>query len=137
MLTLYILRGLPGSGKSTLARKLMNENPDESIVRVSKELLREMCHFGRNPEHRDIINRLKDTCIKEALYQGYSVISDDTNLRESDISRLRHIAQQQNAVVVLHVMDTPLEECIERDSKRPAPVGEEVIRRMYQESLAK
>ena len=38
----------------------------------------------------------------------------------------------QSMILSSKISFTPLEECIERDSKRPNPIGEEVIRKTYE-----
>ena len=40
-----MLRGISGSGKSTRAKELMLEHGN--LVRINRDLLREMLHFGK------------------------------------------------------------------------------------------
>lgn len=137
---LHILRGLPGSGKTTRAKEIM-ETPGYRYVRVSKDDLRQMCHFGQySPANEDIIRRIKFAVIKEALLLSQDVISDDTNLSEREIAWMKDVAEYTNAEVRIELINTPLNICIERDAARPTPVGADVINRMaaqYLKVLAK
>lgn len=137
---LFVLQGLPGSGKSTKAREILEANPDQRYVRVNRDTLRDMAHFGRTGEKdkEAAISIIKFATIEALLAEGYSVISDDTNFRKEPLDKLKDIARRQKAAFILHRVNTPLEECIKRDAKRdgPARVGEAVIRRFYDDYLA-
>jgi predicted kinase len=132
---IIVLKGLPGSGKSTWARDLIAREP-ERYKRINKDDLRAMLDGGRWSETSEkFIVRARDVLLDAALSAGRSVIIDDTNLEPAHEARIRHIAAGR-AQVEVRFFDVPLEECIRRDSLRPQPVGESVIRQMHARWLA-
>lgn len=143
MKKVLILKGLPGSGKSTYAKKLVSDNPGV-WKRINKDDLRAMLdadHFSRGNEK--FIIKVRDALIKAALHDGKSVVSDDTNLHDRHETRMRQIVQEfcketgHEVAVEVKLIDTPLEECIQRDLKRTASVGERVIRETYNKYFLK
>lgn len=131
--TLTITRGLPGSGKSTWARQ-------QPGVRVNRDDLRNMLlpdwpHGDQ--DHEDTLTSIQLAAIRELLLRGLDVIVDDTNLNPDVVNRLRQSAQRFYAEFVIEdFTHVPLETCIERDAARPNPVGEQVIRGMWEKHLA-
>lgn len=133
-----ILQGLPASGKSTYAKKLVNDNPG-AWKRVNKDDLRAMLDISNwSKANEKFVLAMRDQVIVRALSHGYNVVVDDTNLNpqhERDIRQMLLFNSHPNvntAEVELKFFDTPVNECIERDAKRPVGggyVGEEVIRR--------
>ena len=82
--------------------------------------------------------------LTEAAYceNPYHIIIDATNFNPKTIKEFEDWIQtfnnsffsKENDVkyeIVYKDFPTPLEVCIERDSKRERPIGEEVIRNMY------
>jgi predicted kinase len=131
--TLYIMKGLPGSGKTTAALDLVRL---AGVKRVSKDDLRAMLHAGEYaPETEPFVQAARDAIVAAALGEGCSVVSDDTNLNSKHEDALRSIAFAFGAQVQVIFMDTPLEECIRRDSLRVKPVGEKTIRWMHKQYL--
>jgi predicted kinase len=137
MNTVIIMKGLPGSGKSTYAKQLVALNPD-LYKRINRDDLRGMFDGGHFSESNEkFVRKVRDMLILKALEEGKSVIVDDTNLSESNLTRISQLVndfnRQNNTKVKVEVkiMDTPLEACIERDSKREKPVGEKVIKEMH------
>lgn len=134
MARLIICKGLPASGKTTWAKELSRK---DHFKRVNKDDLRAMLddslHSRRNER---FIVQLRDQIIRQAFLDGFSVVSDDTNLRASHEKDMRRIAAKFNAEVQVKFFDVPLNECIRRDSLRAKPVGEDVIRDMYKRYLA-
>lgn len=133
---LIICKGLPASGKSTWSKEVLVENPD--YVRVNRDDIRSM--MGERMWSRkfeDIVTSVEHSLIISALGKGYSVIVDDTNLNEKTVEALKSLIEDEDCEVVEKIFDTPLEECILRDSKRSKPVGENVIRGMYDKYIEK
>lgn len=129
-----ILRGLPASGKSTYAKELVAK--DHNWVRVNKDDLRAMMNggvFSRKLEEQIIITERE--LAENALKIGKSVVIDDTNFNLTHERYFRQLARYYKAEFEVKFFDTPLEECIKRDNKRPNGVGETVIRRMYNQYL--
>ena len=141
-LKLIIAKGLPASGKSSWADEYIKENPN--FIKVEKDQIRkngELFKDGKYVHKRGdeaIVLKERDRLIREALRQGKSVISSDTNLVQKHITQLTNIAKQNKAKVeVKSFLDVPLKELIERDQKREDSVGEQVIRRMFHTQVGK
>ena len=132
---IILTQGLPGSGKTTYARQHQQEHPD--TVRVNKDELRNTLHNGVWSHGKEkFILKIRDMIIINALSDGHDVIVDDTNFAKKHIYRIQELALEYEAQVeVKSFMDVPIEECIKNDLKRPNSVGEQVIRKMYQQYL--
>lgn len=133
MPTVHMLKGLPASGKTTLALEMVR---DEHMKRVSKDDLRAMLHAGGyTPELEVFVITVRNAIIEYALTRGFDVVVDDTNLNPIHEEQLRLLAA--NFLAGFHVIqiNTPLQECLERDRKRPHPIGDEVILKMYWEYI--
>ena len=136
MKQLIMTLGLPGCGKSTWARETMAAKPG-AYKRVTKDLLRECLDCGRwSHDNERFLIEVRDYIVGAALNAGKHVIVDDTNLAPKHQERLRQLAKQYGAAFeIKDFTDVPIEVCIERDLKRPASVGESVIRKMYRDYL--
>lgn len=137
---ILMLKGLPGSGKSTWAKDFVEKNP--GWVRVNKDSLREMMAGYRSGKDEGLILEWRNILIRSALLRGKSVVVDDTNFHPKHEAQLRMIAENMGLLSKFQVevrelkFDTPLNDCIKNDLKRPNSVGEKVIRKMYNEYLA-
>lgn len=136
-----MLKGLPASGKSTWAKKMVDDNPGK-FKRVNKDDLRAMLDNGRwSKSNEAFILAVRDTIIEGALMRGYDVIVDDTNLDPKHEEAMKAIGKKLKGVcdeeifLEIKTFDMNVDECIARDLKRPQPVGEKVIRRMYEQYL--
>ena len=134
-----ILQGLPASGKSTYALQLV-EKP--GWKRVNKDELRAMIDNSKwSKENEKEILKIRDSLISRWLLDGYNVVVDDTNFAQSNIDKIKETVDLINALkdknIEFEILDfnTPLYECIERDSKREKPVGKKVIIKMYNQYL--
>lgn len=131
MLKVLFLRGLPASGKSTFAKKLVADEP-ERWVRVNKDSLRTMLHDGKWSKGREkLVQQMHRTMAEDALKSGLSVIVDDTNLSQKHEATYRQMAEKFGAEFEVKSFDTSVEDCIERDTKRPDSVGKDVILGMF------
>lgn len=140
-LIVIICRGLPASGKTTYARNWVSID-EANRVRIEKDEIRKEARLFKDGvyNHRRgdeaLVLKERDRLIHQALLHGKSVISSDTNLVQKHITRLTNIAKEYNAVVeIKSFLDVPLAEVIERDKNREDSVGEQVIRRMFHESI--
>lgn len=136
MAVLTLCRGLPGSGKSTWAKERVAKNGN--IRRVNRDSLRLMLHGGKwSPAREKTIVKTEKALVRDFLSQGLDVIVDDTNLPASTQEMWRTIAKEFEAnFQVQDFTHVPMAECIKRDLQRPESVGEDVIRRMYDQNLA-
>lgn len=148
-LTVTVLRGIPGSGKTTWAKDRVNEilKNGGKVVRISYDELREMFHNTiRGKENERFMLEAVRTLIVSALNNRYNVIVDGTHLNNlycGNVQRAVDDYNTQNALflpqhdyaeIEYQDFDTPLDECIERNSKRENPVPENVIRAMFKKT---
>jgi predicted kinase len=143
---LVVTRGLPGSGKTTRARDWLADGPNR--VRVNRDVLREHVWGLSMAPGEQVLNAAGEasvTALEEAmvgclLTGGWSVVVDDTCLRDEYLARWVAIAGEAGAV--LEVWDlrpgapdgVSVDECVRRDANRAVfgdrYVGEQVIRQM-------
>jgi predicted kinase len=136
MRQLIICVGLPGSGKSTWTRSQVEQHPDR-YKRINRDDLRSMVDNGKYSSGREKYIRQAELALAEMfLLNGYTVIVDDCNLSQSAKAMWQEFAKKHNAIVEIQdFTHVSLEECIERDRKRPNYVGEQAIRRMHRQFL--
>ena len=129
---LLMLKGLPASGKSTYAKELESQG----WSRANKDDIRKM--FFPDYTHKDEkdVVEIEDAEIIAELRDGKNVVVDDTNFAPKHQQRLEKIAKDMNADFEVLFIDTPLEECIKRNKKRPNSVPLEVIMNMYRQYIA-
>ena len=131
MKKIWLLKGLPASGKSTWAKEKV-AGSNGSIKRVNKDDLRAMIDGGKHSKGNEKFVLLqRDSIITLALSEGKHVIVDDTNFHPMHEEKIRRIAKQFNAEVLVKEFIVSPEECIARDLKRPNSVGSKVIWNMY------
>lgn len=132
MSKIIMTKGLPASGKTTWA-KLEVAKSKGKIKRVNKDDLRAMVDAGTYSKDRENhILEIRDELITKWLGDGKDVIVDDTNLNPIHEQALRLIAEELGAEFeVKDFTDVDVDECIERDLKRPNTVGKKVILEMY------
>lgn len=139
---IIITRGLQASGKSTWAKEYASENPnfvviEKDVIRKNGELFKDGVYNHKRGDE-SIVVKERDRLIRDALQHGRSVIVSDTNLVQKHISQISAIARQNNAETeIKNFLDVPIKELIERDAKREASVGEQVIRKTFHEHVKK
>lgn len=157
---LYILQGLPASGKSTFAVSMGYASGDKgaSII-VSSDVIRfSMIPKGMYHEsevgdkgYSALVNSAVWKTVKERiryyLKNEFIVIFDATNLRREFWEEYVDIVWKLNSRTLCYAcsgcpvcrsriqivgveINTDLQTCIERDSKRKREVGEDIIRKM-------
>lgn len=130
---LLMLKGLPASGKTTYAKQLLTVG---NWKRVNKDDLRAMLdNYRWSKQNEKFVLELRDKIISDALYRGLNVVVDDTNFNPKHEEDFLRIAEMSRVGFEVKFFDTPIEDCIERDLKRPVSVGERVIRQMYDQYL--
>lgn len=145
-LNVILCRGLPGSGKSTWAKQQMAEHPG-MYKRSNKDDLRAMLHNGHHTKNTEaFVLELRDKIIEQSLQSGFHVLVDDCNFAPFHEQRIKELVAEFNATfkpkqpVVVKIQDftdVPIETCIANDLKRLNSVGEQVIRKMYNQYLRK
>lgn len=140
---IILCRGIQGSGKSTWAKQWVAEDP-EHRVRFNNDDIRNMLGPYWVPAREPIVFNLKRQFVLSAMFFGRDIVIDNMNLNDREVNFFKDIVENHNnpkGVVPDMVMSpyelefkdfkTPLEECIERDAKRPNQIGAKVITSTY------
>ena len=143
MKKIIFVRGIQGSGKTTWAKAWALEDP-ENRLRISWDDIRNMLGKYWVPNREKIVKLTSIRTLEYAMMEGYDVVIDNMNLSENSIKDFIEAVRHHNRYVEdtpetecskysIEYKDfkTPLEVCIERDSKRENPIGEEIIRNTY------
>lgn len=137
---IILTRGLPASGKTSWSKEVV-KNSNGKAKRVNKDLLREMVDSGIwSKSNEQQILAARDALVNTFLGMHVeTVIVDDTNFEEKHFNAMKNIADQFKTyadsditVEYKDFLDVSLDECLHRDSLRPKPVGEKVIKSMHQ-----
>lgn len=129
MQELILLQGLPASGKTSWAKAFMKDNND--YIRVNKDDIREYFRLNKYSKESDIVVIETERVLAvNALSLGKSVIVDDTNFNQKYCQYWKDLASTASIQYTEKVFDTPVEECIKRDSEREKSVGKDVILNM-------
>lgn len=124
MSTLIITCGMPGCGKSTWAALQDNVTVVSSDA-IRQDLTGDITDQRRNGEVFDIFHQ----GISDCLAHSRTVIADSTALDKFARDKLRQIADERGAVLILALWANPLE-AISRNADRERMVPEDVMRRM-------
>ena len=131
---MLILSGLPASGKTTVAKEWLAEDPTNrervNYDNLRIELFGEGWKFNRPEE--DKMQAYARGLVEGWLIHGKSVVIDNTNLTEKVRERWAALGRKYGVNIVQQEIDTPVAECVRRDSERigRARVGRAVIERM-------
>lgn len=134
---IILCRGIQGSGKTTWARQWAEAEP-ENRVRFSYDDVRNMLGKYWVPNREDIVRRARMAIVTESMECGFDIVVDNMNLNPHEVKWyegvLKEFEERRGVHYDLIFQDfkTPLEVCIERDSKRPNPIGEQVICQTYE-----
>lgn len=130
-------QGLPASGKSTWSKNFCIKNKD--WVRVSRDDLRNMRGQYWIPKQEKLISHWEQELVATALDHKKNVIVDATNFNKKYVKQIKDMCKMidENVEFETKVFNVSVEECIKRDLKREASVGEKVIRGMYDKYLKK
>lgn len=130
MSTIIFTRGIQGSGKSTYAKSWVNQDPEHRI-RINWDDLRNMFGPYWIPNREHLVVKASVDILKNALNNDISVVIDNMNLSDKSKKPFLDVIREDDKVIYKD-FKTPLEVCIERDSKRENPIGEKVIRATYE-----
>lgn len=136
---LVLCLGISGSGKTTYAKQWAEEDPLHRI-RLNYDDIR--CMLGKYwvPEREPLVKKIFETALDDAMFTGYDIIIDNmSNLNPKHVEEYKELIEIQNGSnddfpkyeLEFKLFDTPVEECIRRDSLRPLPIGEKVIRQQW------
>ena len=125
-----ILIGIPASGKTTWSLEFIKNNPD--YVRIGRDAYRLMLRneLFCEPKIEDLISKLLISSVHKALMKNFNVIIDNTNLKQKYITEFIE-EFKYDADIDYHVFDISVDNAIERDKLRDNQVGEDVIKRMF------
>lgn len=153
---IILTRGIQGSGKSTWAKQWVLEDP-EHRVRFNNDDIRNMLGKYWVPSREGLITVMKERFLGYAMGKGYNIVIDNMNLNPKEIKHLQGVIDTRNKTalyvynnlnaetlkesnaedsIYLYELEfkdfkTPLEVCIERDSKRENPIGAGIITSTY------
>jgi predicted kinase len=129
MAKIKIYRGLPGSGKSTAAKSQVVNTGNGA--RINRDDLRAMLFDSVWTGKREgVVIEVEKAIAQVLLKNNMLPFIDDCNITEKHQQMWLQFALENGVDLETTRMDTPLKECIHRDSLRPKPVGEAVINRM-------
>ena len=135
---IILCRGIQGSGKTTFAKQWVLEDPKHR-VRFNNDDIRNMLGKYWVPSREFLVKDLRRTFMCDAMFLGLNIVIDNMNLNPEEIEYYSTVLDSWNNHLVrpkyiLEFKDffIPLQDCIERDSKRPNSIGEEVIRKTYE-----
>ena len=96
------------------------------------------------PSRERVVSALKKEFLYSAMNYGYDIVIDNMNLNPKEVKYFQDLVDGWNnpkgivpavvtAIYEIEFKDfkTPLDVCIERDSKRENPIGAEVITSTY------
>lgn len=144
MSKIILCRGIQGSGKTTRAKQWALEDP-EHRVRFNNDDIRNMLGKYWVPSREDLVKSLRSVFLLISMSYGFDIVIDNMNLNPKELEYYNGVLDDWNnpewaipdvvrPKYSLEFKDffIPLQDCIERDSKRPNPIGEEVIRKTYE-----
>lgn len=141
MKRIILTRGIPASGKSTWAKQEVLKDPEHSI-RINRDDLRNMSGKYWVPTREHYIEACKGIILIFAMnFQFDTIIIDGMNLNPKESGKLKGEIAMVNAAFkggqdkyVVEIKDftnVPLDVCLERDSKRENPIGEDIIKGIF------
>ena len=137
---IILTQGIQGSGKTTWAKAWVAEDPKYRI-RINNDDITSMWGqpFG-TPGLYERLKMFRMLMINQAISEGLDIVIDNMNLSNNSIKEIEEIVEEHNCdlnfiskykIEYKDFTNVPLEVCIERDSKRPNPIGEKIIRDTY------
>lgn len=124
-----MLRGLPGAGKSTVAKELVRS--DGNAGRINRDDLRAMLFDSAWTGKREgIVIDCEKAIASVLLNHQHTALIDDTNLSTKHKDLWSGFARTVGAAFETVDLGIGLEECVERDWRRPKPIGKAIIHRM-------
>ena len=136
MSKIILCRGIQGSGKTTWAKQWVLEDP-EHRVRFNNDDIRNMLGKYWVTSRENLVSDIKKDFMVSAMEFGYDIVVDNMNFNPKEIEYYENLVDSTLGYMNCYSLEykdffIPLEVCIERDSKRENPIGEEVIRKTYE-----
>lgn len=136
MSKIILCRGIQGSGKTTWAKQWVLEDP-EHRVRFNNDDIRNMLGKYWVLSRENLVSDIKKDFMVSAMEFGYDIVVDNMNFNPKEIEYYENLVDSTLGYMNCYSLEykdffIPLEVCIERDSKRENPIGEEVIRKTYE-----
>lgn len=140
MPNLILTVGISASGKSTWAEAYCRKN---GAININRDDLRFSfsgfrtwsCYKFRSSFER-FITRAQEAIAKEAVITARDIVISDTNLNLADHTKWHDFATENGYTFKVEFFDTPVEDCIKRDTQRANGVGEKVIYQQHARYLA-
>ncbi len=102
-----------------------------NTVRLNRDLLREMLHFGKwSGKNESLVVGLEECLALECLMNNLNVIIDDCNLNPKNEQLWKELARLEEAKFEINHIDTSWVDCVSRDEVREKSVGSHVIKTM-------
>lgn len=115
--TLFILMGIPCSGKSTYAKKFFCES--NTIIISTDEIRKELTGtYKYSQKTNNAVFETAKSRVEYYLSRNFNVYFDATNTKKSSRKNFIDISKKHHSKVVCIVLNTPLEICKKRNSKR-------------------
>lgn len=118
---------------------------DGHRVRFNNNDIRNMLGKYWIPSREDLVKSLRSTFLLNSMSYGFDIVIDNMNLNPKELEYYNRVLDGWNnpkwampdVVRPKYSLEFKdffilLQDCIERDSKRPNPIGEEVIRKTYE-----
>lgn len=141
---IILCRGIQGSGKTTWAKQWALEDP-EHRVRFNNDDIRNMLGKYWVPSREDLVKNLRSAFLLNSMSYGFDIVIDNMNLNPKELEYYNRVLDGWNNPkwampdvvrpkysLAFKDFFIPLQEYIERDSKRLNPIGEGVIRKTYE-----
>ena len=136
---IILCMGISGSGKTTWAKEWVAEKPEKRI-RLNYDDIRSMLGVYWVPGKREqLVKDIFAYSLNQAMSTGYDIVIDNmSNLNPKHQKEYKEYINEYNSFnednkyeLEYKWFDTPVEVCIERDSKREIKIGETVIRQQW------
>ena len=140
---IILCRGIQGSGKTTWSKQWVLEDP-EHRVRFNNDDIRNMLGKYWVPSREDIVLSMKKSFLYSAMICGRNIVIDNMNLNPKEVAFYEDVVERHNnprgvipdIVIPQYEIEfkdffIPLQDCIDRDAKRPNPIGEKIIKETY------